>query len=496
MQKVDRKAHRERKAQRWIWLAAAVVLLAGCTTAAVLLSREETVPVQEEEQHWGLLIDREENELAALTVERRGEQPWTLIRTVNGTLMPENDDTWTVSEQQGMILQETMTQLRYEEVLSEDPEVYRKNPEAFGLEEPMVSVTARYTDGSSATLHIGNDTGLEEGWHYLTVDGDDRLYAVASAIAGDLDLEYAVLRPVPRPGIYAALLDRITVTDGEKTIAEWKLQGQITDRDAASNWAVTAPFCYPADEEAVQSLKKSAEDLRLGAYAAPATDETLKRYGFDNPRRTLCFHMAAGSTGTVSETGVYDVTEHEENTVILYIGNDADEMTKYVRFGDEIFTVSSFTLSAFAEPDPMSTVARYPVLIPLASLETLTVEENGEIREYRLVDSVQTEDPGSGEETGTRTCMLNGEPLSYEAFEAAYDRLLTVTFSGILPDGAVWKGPYKKAVFRTLSGGTHTMELSDWDGMHDAVTVDGYTLFYLIKGGMPDLPQDPQAESQ
>ena len=27
------------------------------------------------------------------------------------------------------------------------------------------------------------------------------------------------------------------------------------------------------------------------------------------------------------------------------------------------------------------------------------------------------------------------------------------------------------------------------DGEHDAVTVDGSTLFYLIKGGMTDLPQ-------
>ena len=37
-------------------------------------------------------------------------------------------------------------------------------------------------------------------------------------------------------------------------------------------------------------------------------------------------------------------------------------------------------------------------------------------------------------------------------------------------------------------GGTHVIELSDYDGMHDAVTLDGHTCFYLIKGGMTELP--------
>jgi len=294
---------------------------------------------------------------------------------------------------------------------------------------------------------------------------------------------------VPKPEILSALMDRITVWDSEKIIAEWTLQGQITDRDAESNWAVTEPFRYPADEEAIANLKKSAENLRLGVYTAPATEENLDRYGFDIPRRVLVFHMAAGSTGTVSDSGVYDITDHEENTVTLIIGDTADEMTRYVRFNDEIYTVSSFTLDAFTDPDPLGTVARYPVLTPLDSLESLTVEENGEIREYMLQEKEQATQAEEGDETPKQECLLNGQEIPWETFEAAYDRLLTVTFSGVLPEGAQWKEPYKKYTFRTLNGGTHTVTLSDWDGMHDAVTVDGSTLFYLIRGGMTDLPE-------
>ena len=486
MQKVERRRHREIRHRRWIWLAAAAVLLAGSVTAAMILSREPE-QITAEEQHWGMLIDRQPEELVSVTVKRRGDQPWTLVRAEDGSLVPENDSTWAVSEQQSELLLDNITTLRYEEILSEDAAAYRETPELFGLAEPRVSVTARYTDGTEITLNIGNDTGLEEGWHYMTVEGEERLYAISSAIANDLDTEYEVLRPVPRPEIYSALLDRITVTDGKETLIEWKLRGQITDRDAGDNWEITSPFSYPADEEAIQSLKKSAENLRLGVFTAPVTEENLREYGLDSPRKILTFHMAAGNTGTVSETGVYDVVEHDENTVTLQIGNSADDMTTYVRFRDEVFTVNSFTLTAFTDADPMDSVARYPVLTTLNSLDSLTVEENGETLQYVLQEKAESGTEEEGEEPA-RECLLNGQEIPYVTFEAAYDRLLTVTFSGVLPKGAEWKEPYKKYTFRTLSGGTHTVELCDWDGIHDAVTVDGYTLFYLIRGGMTGLP--------
>ena len=69
-----------------------------------------------------------------------------------------------------------------------------------------------------------------------------------------------------------------------------------------------------------------------------------------------------------------------------------------------------------------------------------------------------------------------------------YPLLLTVTVSGRLPKDWELKEAHTKYTLRTVSGGAHTIELSDYDGMHDAVTLDGHTLFYLIKGGMTELP--------
>ena len=327
----------------------------------------------------------------------------------------------------------------------------------------------------------GDAMETEEGWLYMTVDGDDRLYAVSPALADDLDYEKEMLHPVTQPEIYPVLADRISVYGKDGRLkAEWQLQGAVTDQDAGTNWIITAPFRYPADDGIIENLKTSAGNLRMGIYLEDASEEHLAARGLDRPEYTLEIHMAAGSTGTVSTIGIYDVVERAENTVRLDISPSPNEMIDYVRFGDEIFSVGHLTLSAFLDTNPESTAARYIAVTPLNSLESLTVEREGKTEEYMLERTGVT-DPETAEEK--IICRKNGEEIPYDAFAAAYERLLTVTVSGKLPEGAEWEEAHTKYTFRTVSGGTHTVTFSEWDGMHDAVSVDGETRFYLIRDG-------------
>ena len=59
-----------------------------------------------------------------------------------------------------------------------------------------------------------------------------------------------------------------------------------------------------------------------------------------------------------------------------------------------------------------------------------------------------------------------------------------MTVSGILPENREMRPAETRFIFHTLSGKTHIVELSPYDGMHDAVSVDGSAVFYLIRGGM------------
>jgi hypothetical protein len=392
------------------------------------------------------------------------------------------------------MLLDAAVHLTYEDVFTENRADWEPEAADFGLAKPLVKAVFRYTDGTETTVRIGDSADPEDNVvYYMTVDGDDRLYAVGAGTVKDLSTDRNVLLPVPKLQIHSALLDRITVRNGDgSSRIEWVLKGQVSDQDAAENWLLTTPFTYPADYEAMKNLKDSAEQLRLGTYVDTGTEENLEAYGMKEPTAELEMHMAAGSTGTVGTEGVYDVSDWEERTKTLTIGKAKSEMVDYVLYEGKIYTISRFSISAFTETEALSTAARYLVATPLNSLESVTVEEDGkEPVRYGLIrfDEEQAEDDnGNTESERTIRCIRNGEEIPYETFAAAYERMLTVTVSGKLPEEYETKKTHTKYTFRTVSGGTHTVELCDYDGIHDAVIMDGCMLFYLIKDGMTELP--------
>ena len=497
MQRVEKKQRRTIRHRRGIWLAACIAVLAGSVTAAILLSRP-VEPMPHQEDRSGFLTNRAAEEITEVTIARRNGETWTAERGEDGTLRIK-DEGWAVDASLGDMLGDALAHLEYEDILTENKGDYAGDPAAFGLDTPRVRAACRFTDGTGLDVSIGDPVAGGDGvLYYMTVAEDDRLFAAAEGTLRDLDIEKALLYPVTQPEIMAALLDRITVTGADGTVtAEWKLQGAVTDADAGENWRVMQPVEYPADAETIASLKESAGNLRMGTRYGEATGENLAACGLDTPRMTLTFHMAAGSTGTVTDSGVYDVVDREEKTVTLAIGKQRDENAAYVRFGDEIFTVSVIGFSAFTDTNPLDTAARYPAATPLNSLTELTVEKAGETVTYAIEHTAVTEDAGEdGKETGTAdseedsglTVTKNGEEISGSAFRAAYERLMTVTVSGLLPEGTVPAETTKKYTFRTTSGGTHTLEFWRFDDLHDGLTQDGCTLFYLIRDGMTALP--------
>ena len=501
MQKVERRKHRARKHGRLPALLLCALVLAGCVTAVVLLRKgAEEEPQEPHRRVTGAITRRAPYELMNLTITPRGGESWSIYRDKNdGELKMQPEDPqaepWVVDATVGDMLRDAAVNLTYEDVFTENREDWEPNAEDFGLKDPLITAEIRFTDGLGVTVRIGDSADPDgDAYYYMTVDGNDRLFAVASGTVQDLSVEQNLLHPVVQPEIRNVLLDRITVKDAAgKTRTEWALQGKITDQDAAENWLLTVPFVYPADYESLKNLRESAENLRLGTYVGPADEETLKKCGLETPTAVIELHMAAGSTGTVGMSGVYDVVEWEERTVDLILGSPRSEMVDYIRYGDGVYTITHFSVSAFTETDPMNTVARYPVSTPLNSLESVMVEKDGaEPVHYALLRTENTEsadDSAAAVDGETRIrCLRNGEEIAYDAFAASYERLLTVTVSGKLPTGWQKKPSHEKYTFRTVSGGTHTVELSDYDGMHDAVTMDGHTLFYLIKGGMTAMP--------
>lgn len=488
MLQVDKRKKRRNRKKTLAFLLGILVAVSG-GFAYLTLREKEPWPTQTD--HRGTIIDRETEEIAWLRISVRGREPWSAERNGEGELVIGDDGGWVLDATLGDKVEDALANLVYEDVLTENRADYQDRLEEFGLEEPALIAEVRYTDGTEMTIRVGNDSGLEdEDFCYMTVDGDDRLYAVAGSLVNDLQVEEALLHPVVQPEIQTARIDRITIRNAEEEITgEWRLEGRITDTDAAENWKLTVPAVYPADQDIISDLKKNAGNLRLGLYVGEGTEENLEKYGLSKPARTIEIHMAAGATGRISGEGEYQVQEHEEETVVFLIGQTRNEMTDYCLYEGRVYTMNHFATAALTELSPLDTAARYPVTVALENLSSLEIIRlSGEKDVYELTRTLQGEADEEEKSKTLVTCRKNGEEIDYEVFEAAYERLLTVDVSGQLPEG--WKKLKTEMtyVFRTLGGRKTIVELSPFDAIHDAVTVDGCSLFYLIRNGMGQMP--------
>ena len=488
--RVEKKKTRAPRWGRWAWLALAVLLLAGCLAGYLLLMREDAPGPMEDAITYGEIMVHEEQDVQRIAVTLRSGESWAMVRQSDGSFLLEGETDWMVSQSKATSLLRLAAVISYDDILAEDAAAY--DMAEFGLNAPLIA-SITYADGKTATMRIGSASGMaDETWYYMTVEGDKRLFAVDKGTAEGLSVEKALLHPVTQPTLHKARMTEITFADGTgHPLAAWALQGEITDTDAAGSWLMTAPHRYPVDGEAMANLRSNLANIRLGAYEGKATPENLARCGFDQPRFVLTIRQAAGTTNATAEDGSIVPVDWPESTFTLTVGGAKNDNVDYVLVEDSIYLTSHYSLDVFMGMDALATISRFPVMVALANLERMAVATPAGTDEYIISQEPRHHDDGSialdenGEIIYDMAVAKNGQPASYAAFEAAYLRMETVRVSGILPDG--WQqteAAHTTFTLRTLAGSEHTIALTPFDALHDAVIVDGCALFYLIRGGM------------
>lgn len=490
MQDVRRKTGRGSPGRAWLLLLAMLVL-AGALGVRALLPGEDAVLPEKHADTAQVLMSHEPEEIARVAVSLRAGEGWAMAQPAPGVLQLADDPDTEIAAGHTANILRAASVISCEAVLTDDPALYLGELAAFGLDDPALVATVDYTDGTSVTLRVGGTVSEDDaGWLYMLMDGDGRLFAIDRGTVEDLAVDRSLLRPVTQPVLHAARFDRVTLTGLTGEISEWRLMGDIGDADAGDRWRLTAPVRYPADAEKINALKQNLASLRLGAWVGPATEENLSFYGFDAPRLIIEAHQAAGNFGSANAAGEWSLTDWPESDFRLAVGDALSGDVDYVLYEDAIYTGSHYLLDVFMSLDWSATLSRYIAPTALGNLARLTVETDGEIHEYAIIrrERVAENNELVTDEHGSvlydYACELDGEAFDYGAFEAAYGRLIVATVSGRLPEGWVaTEKPHTVYTFADRSGETHTVALTDFDALHDAVFMDGEAAFYLIKGG-------------
>lgn len=498
MQPVNRKKRSSRKWLRPVLAMAAVALIAVLFFANRRLRQENTLAAIPDTPtvHWGMLTERERSDIHSLRVIPSGGEAYTLLQT-NGQITLEGEKDFPLDIPTAQSLMDSVAAIQYTDILTENTAEFETHLADFGLQPAEVELHITCTDGSTMTLLLGKRAeGADEACRYMLVENDPRLYAIDLTSANTWLTEKRALHAVTQPVIHAARIDRVELTRGEEELT-LALDGNITYADAQDRWQLLSPYRYALEGSEVQVLLKNTERLFLGAWVAELNDSTRTAYGFDDPRITLTLHMAAGSLGTVTDSGVYDVQDYDEGTFTIVIGGAENDMIDYAAVDGNIYLVSRFSLQFLDTLTADSLLTRYPVRVSLSNLLSMTVEDESGVRTYEMTYTEQVAENNSlvtdeaGRTVYDRTLTENSVPFALTAFDSAYRELMVRQVTGALPANAVIaETPHTVYTFRTRTGQTHTIALSTIDAMNDAVTVDGETRFYAVKGAFVWNPEE------
>lgn len=489
MLQVEKKIRKKAPRRLW-WLLGTLMVLVLAAGIYAIAQKPAERPVTSKGYESVLLAEKTAEEVAEVSVTLSLGEGWTL-RQENGAVTMADDADFLVDAAWADYILEAAAVLEAPALLADNEEEYDAHLAEFGLDEPRVTVHVRYTDETEITLRIGGAVSAEAGsWLYMTVDDQPGLYAMDMGTAEIFTTDRSILREIPQPTLHAQRFDRISLDMPGETV-RWELEGAIGNSDAGERWSLTSPMTYPADAGAMETLRGHIESLRLGAWVGKATEENLALCGLDEPRLRLTVHQAAGSMGMTGVSGAYGITEWPESTFTLAVGDAKSQDVDYVLWEGDIYLTSHYSLAALTDMDWRETLSRFPVLTALGNLRRLTIEKDGALTEDIVV--TRTEQVAQNNELVTDfagqvvydyNCTRNGAAYAYEALQSAYNRLVTVMVSGMLPeDWTAQQQPHTVYTFEDVDGTVHAVALTDFDALHDAVLVDGHAMFYLIKQG-------------
>lgn len=500
MQSVEKK--KKKSGSRMMQTGIALLALCAAAVAVfLLLSRAEPAPSAEAPRETAParpasysvpIPGHSDEDITGLSVALGTGERWSGVLEDGSLRIQSGGETFSADPVYARLLLLNAAALESQTVVAEDRAAYADRAAEFGLETPQETVTVTYADGGALTAVIGTaEAAGEVSGRYMVLEGRPELFVVENSVWKDLYIEAHILRPVGQPVVHAARIDRVTLTD-DAGVRVWALDAGITDPDAKDRWSLTQPYRYAADGDAMDTLKKNLELLRMGTWVAEATEEARSAYGFDRPRAVITAHMAAGTVMTAGPDGAAAPRDFPEGDFTVAVGNPRNDMVDYVLWEDAVYTMPHWMVSGVLDTDPLNTLTRYPVLTSLSNLKHLTVETPDGVRVWivtrreRVAENNTLVTDYAGRVVTDVSLTLNGEPADWDAFSVQYSRLLQAEVSGVLP--ADWESdstpPHTLFTFETETGTVHTIALTDYDAFADAVWVDGAAVFYIKKGAL------------
>ena len=425
------------------------------------------------------LSDREIAEISRIAIENIYDAPYAIARTEDGWRMEGWDGFLFRQSTLEAIVNDAALIVADDTVgeLSEHPEWQLMH---FGLEEPAARVTVSFTDGGSLAFRIGDSVPQETPAYYFMLEGDSRIFTIATDVFEAYTYTRVGLHEVTDPALKGDLIDRIAFTGSDPFAAERRADG----------WYLTAPFVYPLADSAVESLLSRLEGLRFAQYVGRAEEVDLGSLGLAPANRTLTLDIAESVLTGYDENGeVMGETRLPAYQLTFGLGDYESEIVFYCLYRGEVVKATVFSAGFLLTQGYEPLLLTAPFNAPTNDLTALTLLRDGRETVYtvslheRVLPNNEFDTDENGNILYDVAVEKDGEPVDSDAFLTAYRQLLELRAADRLPDGwVIPDGEPAFAVAFTRSASSRRVALYPLDALHVAVAVDGVALYQAEKG--------------
>lgn len=303
---------------------------------------------------------------------------------------------------------------------------------AYGLAEPSFSVTASWSDGTSTTYAMGDETPFGDGY-YISLGHENIVYTIEDDIADIFNTtmnDLAVLESIPATTAATRLTVGTTLDVVKEEASRTINEGEL--------WYDTLTGAA-LDATAAEDLIAAAQAIAWAELAEPtASDEELTTFGVDE---------AAATSITLYEG------ETAARTLLIGAQNDAGDYYARLPGSTMVYTIASGDVSALlaASAETMPSM----VIIDLAA-------QNVQSAAFTAGEAAHTWVASAGEET-------EDEAAADELGASLWDSILALEASSRVDPGD--GTPILTVDVAAANGQSATLTFTEYDAQSYAVTV-------------------------
>lgn len=481
MQHPLKKKPRRRLARRWIVLASFAALALAAVFLRSALNARDSRPALKVSSPAGnvrALEIRDASTLKSVSMRPYGGEPYELrmdgghLRLVQGEELTALDET---SEQ---TLLQALTEVVVQGTVADDVSEVAGRLSDMGLSPALASAVLRYTDGTEATLEVG-ETVPNTTYAYFRWSGDPGVHMCDMGIADAFGLSAERLLPIAQLQVAPSLVETLRLQNAN---------GDCLFRfeNGATGYLET-PIVYPLSESGLASLLSALQNLRLGTYQGPVTDANRADLGFDAPLCVLEVRQKAGVINDIDRQGALITSQREASVLRLVFGRQEEAFFYTCEYDGGCYLVSRFLAEALVTARWADALSRNPAGLgdEVLACSRLRTAEQVLTLEVERTERVQRNNDLATDENGAllwdTTARLNGAQITQERLNAWLDALNAFTAAGELPEGfSLPQGAQPRWSLRLLtqSGRERTIEAYRMDAFSDALAVDGVLFHY------------------